>query len=115
MFAKIGPIIALAIVLALAIAFVARYSAAEARGFCLFCAAPAHHAARHVQKEEDPTPAAPQAVTPETAPARPFDPNFCLGVIKAFDTLHAKDLDTFIFSIPADKREQARRCMTDRK
>lgn len=111
MFAKIGPIVALAIVLALAIAFVARYSAAEARGFCLFCAAPAHHAARHVQKEDDPTP----AVTPETAPARPFDPNFCLGVIKAFDTLHPKDLDTFIFSIPEGKREQARRCMTDRK
>lgn len=128
MFARIGPVIALAILLALAIAFVARFDAAEARGFCLFCA-PAAHVVHHKKPEAPqeaprgpagpagpPGPAGAVVLAPKPdEPARPFDPTFCVGVIKAFDTLHPKDLDTFIFSIPEGKREQARRCMTDRK
>jgi hypothetical protein len=95
---KFGPITLLAIVLVLALAYAIR--PVHARGFCLFCP-PGHHVARPDSRPDEAT--------------RPFDPNFCVGVIKAFDDLHPKDLDTFIFSIPADKREQARRCMTDRK
>ncbi len=99
---KFVPMLVLAALLAGASMFAGR-SPVEAHGFCLFCVPPKHHAART------------EVTKPDESPDRPFDPTFCLGIIKAFGTLHAKDLDTFIFSIPADKREEARRCMTDRK
>lgn len=90
---RIAPGVVLIVLLILAVIFAAR-TPVHARGFCLFCP-PVKHS---------------------RAPARhEFDPNFCYGVIKAFDNLHPKDLDTFISTIPEDRREQARLCMTDRK